>query len=197
VRLDADSRLRLAGEGTLVLERGAVYVDSGGGSEGSAPFVVETPLGAVREVGTQYEVRLADASVRIRVREGTVTLDAGARVLEVPTSSELMLHADGTATTREVPIHGAEWEWVARVTRLPDLEGKSARVFLDHVARERGWRLRFSDAETERAAARARVFGSIGRLGLDDALDAVLPTIGMTWTVEDGTLTVASEGDGV
>ena len=196
IRLDAASRLRVLDAGTLVLERGAVYVDSGGDSAEARSLTIRTPLGSVREIGTQYEVRLLEATVRIRVREGMVTLDDGSRVHEVDVARELVLDADGSMTTQEIPIHGPEWDWVGRIATLPNLDGASARTFLDHVARERGWRIKFADERTERAAARIRIGGSIDRLSLDHALDTVLPTCGMTYRIEDGTLIVSQAGGG-
>ena len=191
IRLDSGSRLRVVDAGTVALERGAVYVDSGGARGGIDTLAIETPLGSVRELGTQYEVRVLEESLRIRVREGTVSLDAGSRVHEVPVAQELLLGADGSATTRPIPIHGPEWDWVARITMLPDLDGQTARTFLDYVTRERGWHLLFADERAERAATRTRIGGSIDGLSLDHALDAVLPTCGMTYRIEEGTLIVS------
>jgi ferric-dicitrate binding protein FerR (iron transport regulator) len=159
-------------------------------------LAIETPLGTVREIGTQYEVRLLGESVRIRVREGKVTLDDGSRVHEVPAAQELAVDEAGSMTTREIPVHGPEWDWAARIATLPNLDGASARTFLDHVAREQGWRLRFADDRTQHEAARIRIGGSIERLSLDHALDSVLPTCGMTYRIEDGTLIVSLEGSG-
>src|SRR2546427_815740 len=70
VRLDAGSDLRLVSAHVLELRRGAVYVDTGArspngsaatasGAEGPAsPIEIRTSLGRVRDVGTQFEVRL-------------------------------------------------------------------------------------------------------------------------------------------
>ena len=55
VRLDAASRIRFRSAGDIVLERGTVYVDNQAGSDHVS---VHTPLGVVRDIGTQYEVRL-------------------------------------------------------------------------------------------------------------------------------------------
>ena len=196
MRLDSGSRLRVVDADTVALDRGAVYVDSGGGLGRIKALAIETPFGSVRELGTQYEVRVLEESLRIRVREGTVSLHGGSRVHEVPVAQELLLGADGSATMRPIPIHGPEWDWVARITTLPDLDGETARTFLDHVTRERGWRLLFADERAERAAVRVRIGGSIAGLSLDHALDAVLPTCGMAYRVEEGTLIVSLAGDG-
>ena len=37
-------------------------------------FVIRTPLGDIRDLGTAFEVRLRDETLRVRVREGRVDL---------------------------------------------------------------------------------------------------------------------------
>jgi hypothetical protein len=73
-----------------------------------------------------------------------------------------------------------------------DLEGRSAREFLDWVARERGWGLSFSDETVARSAEEIVLGGTVERLTLDEALDAVLPTCRMTYRVEAGVLWIAA-----
>jgi len=57
-----------------------------------------------------------------------------------------------------------------------DLEGRSAKGFLEWVARERGWVLAFTDEDVARAAEDTMLSGVLGRLTLDEALDAVQET---------------------
>ena len=73
-----------------------------------------------------------------------------------------------------------------------DLEGRTARSFLDWVARERGLTLAFEEESVARAAAEIVVGGTVQRLTLEESLDAVLPTCGMTHRIEDGVLLVAA-----
>ena len=193
VRLDAGSRLLVVDATTFVLQRGAVYVDSGGhGIPGGVS--IRTPFGTVREIGTQYEVRLVDDGLRLRVREGSVSLDGGGGTHEVAAASELTVDPQGAVSILPVAIHGPDWDWVAKSAKLPNMRGRSARAFLEYVARERGWVLRFASAETERAAGTTRLSGSLERLSLDDALDAVLPTCGMTYSIDGGRLVVSLAG---
>ena len=71
-----------------------------------------------------------------------------------------------------------------------DLQGRTAREFLDWVARERGWTLVFADAEVARSAEEIVLGGTVEALTLDQALDAVLPTCRMVYEVMDGVLRV-------
>ena len=188
IRLDHETSIRIVSEGLLELEQGAVYVDSGTDTVGS--IEIRTPLGVVRDVGTQFEVRLTPESVRVRVREGIVTLQAEDRVHRVEAGGEIRLDIGGVVERASIASHGVDWEWVASVTPMPDLEGLNARAFLDWIARERGWQLQFADVAVAASAGDTTVRGSLQGLGLDDALDVVLPACGLDYRVVDGRLII-------
>jgi ferric-dicitrate binding protein FerR (iron transport regulator) len=192
VRLDASTQIRLLDNGSLAVDRGAVYVDSGEEATTTKALDVHTPLGVIEEIGTQFEVRLANDSVRVRLREGTVVVHQDDRNHELQVGTELELNPDGSVTRRALPTHGAEWEWVVGITPMLDLEGRTAMAFLEWVARERGWTLAFADDSVARFAGETVLGGALERLTLDEALDAVLPTCQMTYHVQSGVLVVAA-----
>jgi ferric-dicitrate binding protein FerR (iron transport regulator) len=173
VRLDGSSKIRILGRAALALDRGAIYVDSG--ARASEPLRLETPLGEVRETGTQYEVRLAADSLRIRVREGSVTLEAEDGHHTVGALTELEIDRRGSVTTRAIPR---------------SVEGLTARAFLDRIARGGGWTLEFESEEAARIAAETRIQGDVSGMTPEEALEAVLPTCGLTHRIEDGRLIV-------
>jgi len=190
VRLDSASHLRVVSGSVLDLESGAVYVDSGAGVP-AGTLLIRTPLGEVRDVGTQFEVRLGtDASLRLRVREGAATLDGAMGHLSVAAGEELKVAHDGAVSRRASPRHGPGWDWIAGVTPLMQVEGRPLREFLQWVARERGWTLSFADEMTEARASAILLNGSIDGLTLDQALTAVLETSTLTHRVEDGVLKI-------
>ncbi len=191
LRLDGSTRIRLLDATSVALDQGALYVDSGNAAAGVGPLSVHTALGVIREIGTQYEVRVDDGALRVRLREGGVVVRRGGETHELQAGNELRLAADGTASRRPAPIHGPEWEWIAGITPMLDLEGQSARSFLDWVARERGWSLAFDDEDVARSAEAIVLRGTARRLTLDEVLDAVLPTCRMTYRVESGVLRIA------
>ena len=191
VRLDAGSRVRIPGGSALALERGAVYVDSGSPAGAAEPLRLRTPLGEVTETGTQYEVRVGEDAVRIRVREGEVVLAAEGKKHRVESGTELEADGRGGLRRRQIPRSGAEWGWVVDgIALLPEIDGRTARALLDQVAREGGWTLRFTDEETARLAGETTLRGSVAGMTLEQALDAVLPTCGLVHRIEDGDLVV-------
>jgi ferric-dicitrate binding protein FerR (iron transport regulator) len=198
LRLDLDTHVEVVSESALVLLSGAVYVDSGRPDSGRAadrrqgaatrPLEVRTPAGPVTEQGTQFEVRLIDAAVRVRVREGQVSLGRPTGDLEVTSGRELRIDDGGSTTHRDVPVHGEEWGWIAQITPMMEIEGRSLREFLSWISRERGLGLRFDGRDLETSASTIRLKGSIDGMTLDQALESVLPTCGMRHRIEGGLL---------
>jgi len=196
VRLDTATKIRLLEGGSFALDQGAIYIDSGSDAAVPGSFEVQTPLGPIQEIGTQFEVRLQDGAVRLRLREGAVVMRHHLMADTVQAGAELLVNPDGSATRRAIPTHGPEWAWIAGITPMPDLEGLTARAFLDWIARERGLRLAFADEAVARAAGETVLGGTVKGLTPGEALDAVLPTCRMTHQVEEGVLLVAAATEG-
>jgi ferric-dicitrate binding protein FerR (iron transport regulator) len=189
VRVDDASRVRVLSGSTLDLGGGAVYVDSGARAVPKS-LVVRTRVGEIRDVGTQFEARLLRESLRVRVREGSVSLVGKRGRQEVTAGEELELAEDGSMTRRDVPGYGPDWDWIAQVTPMIAIDGRPLSGFLDWVASERGWTLKYADPETRDQAATIILEGSIDELTLDQALDAVMDTCRLTHRVEHGVLII-------
>lgn len=189
IRLDSGSYVRLRAPSDLALDRGAVYADSGV-PRNPRSIVVRTSAGEIRDVGTQFEVRVLRSSVRIRVREGSVSLVGADERHEVSAGGGLEIGNDGTVSRHELTGDGSEWTWVTEVAPMIDVRGRPLREALAWIAREKGWRLSFADADTEKLASDIILEGSIEGLTLDQALDAILATSRLTHRVEQGELRI-------
>jgi FecR-like protein len=191
VRIDRWSQTRLSSSGTIELRAGALYVDSG---QGAPHLTIATPFGIVRDIGTQFEVRMATSSLRIRVRSGIVQVQRGTAVSSAGAGTELTLTADGAAS-RSVEPFGPEWAWTAALGPAFAIEGKSLSAFLEHLSREHGWRLVYGDAKLGRQASGIILHGSIGDVSATDALASVLATTGLGYRLEAGELFVTRSND--
>lgn len=191
LRLDAGTRVRTLSERMLVLERGAVYVDSGSAARAAAEAIeIRTPLGAVRDIGTQFEVRMLDTSLLVRVREGTVSVAGRGGTLAMEAGEELTLDPAGVAVRGTVDSFGAEWAWSEASARFGDLQGRSLREFLDWYTRERGLRLELAGEGLDAAVGAVMLSGSIEGMTLEQAIDSVLATTSMSREEREGTLRV-------
>jgi ferric-dicitrate binding protein FerR (iron transport regulator) len=176
LRLDAGTRIRIASALELDLQRGAVYVASDHPSANGV--TVKTPLGAVHDIGTQFEVRLSGDQIRVRVREGRIDLRQGAASHSAKAGIELDADAHGAVTQHAIPRNGAEWDWVVRAAPPIRLDGRTLAEVVSSVTREEGVTPVWSDA-TSRAAASNRLHGAVP-LSPDEALDSALVASGLT-----------------
>lgn len=193
IRLDHGTRIILAAADNLVLERGAVYLDSGL-QAGAGSVRIDTPFGVARDIGTQFEARLTESSLRIRVREGRVQLspseDLPVGEFEIEVGREFSVDNGGLTSQRAVSVHGPEWSWTRDLAPSFVLEGQSLGGFLAWISRENGWQLSYSDPVIERSATTNVLHGSIEGLYSEEALGAVLLVTGIQYDLQNGVLTI-------
>jgi ferric-dicitrate binding protein FerR (iron transport regulator) len=190
VRLDAGSRARPLSSGSVELSAGAVYVDTG---RESGRFEVRTPLATARDLGTQFEVRVLDRSVRLRVRTGVVELADRARSVTGREGTEITWSEAG-AVSRPFAPHGPAWDWATQLSPPLTLDGVTLADFLGQLAREQGWTLTYVDDALAREAGAIVLHGSVAGLSADDALDVAMRTSGLGHRLEEGELIVLPEG---
>jgi ferric-dicitrate binding protein FerR (iron transport regulator) len=186
LRIDARTRVRVVSASAIELTSGAVYVDTG---TENGRFEVRTPLATARDIGTQFEVRLLDGQLRLRVRSGVVELRDGARSFSGRPGTEVLWSASG-AVSRPAAIHGADWEWIARLAPRIEMEGQSLAVFLERTAREQGWTIEYRDPAVERDALRTVLHGSVDGLAPADAVAVAVAASGLAHDLDRGTLAV-------
>ena len=190
VRLDVESRMRALSPNIIELSSGAVYVDTG---LEHASLEIRTSLGTARNLGTQFEVRLVDESLRLRVRTGAVELIHRARSISARRGTEITLSASG-AVTRPIAAHSPEWAWTSRVAPPLEIDGVPLATFLDHVAREQGWTVEYRDAAIARKAETIVLHGSVSDLAPDEAVQVAIATSGLRHRLRDGSLVVFGTG---
>ncbi len=190
VRIDAGSTVRLESLEELALESGGVYIDSAAGP----PLSVRTPLGIARDIGTRFEVRVFDESLRMRVREGTVELEVEAGRYRAESGEDLAVSSTGDVERQGVSGFSPVWGWALDIAPPYRLEGRTLSEWLEWLSAETGWSVRYAH-ETLRQEARSTILhGSIVGFRPDETPGAVLPTCGLTYTLEQGVLTLAREG---
>jgi len=194
LRVDHDTRLTLTADARMRLDAGAVYVDTDtAGSTGDGVTIV-TPYATATDLGTQFEVRLADEAALIRVREGKVAI--------APTTTEARGHhvapagraarvaADGEIEASDISAHDASWAWAQSVAPAFDTAGgRKLGEFLRWSARELGLELHYS-GDTGAAAAAVDLSGSLEDMTPGEALQAVMATTHLAYRVQDGRLEV-------
>ena len=184
VRLDRQSELELASSRAMRLIAGTVYVDCGP-SRFVGGLRVETHMGTVTDVGTVFEIRSGPDSLRIRVREGRIQLDASGRSahFESAAGDELALGPRGAVLRRDFPATDSAWAWAEALATAPDVEGRPLVQFLAWVARETGRRLQFQGPDVEAHAREVVLHGKTRDLAPLQALDLMLSTTDLEYVL--------------
>jgi ferric-dicitrate binding protein FerR (iron transport regulator) len=198
LRLMAGTRIDVVSDTRIRLKKGAAYVDippvTGPAAGEGNQFIVQTPVGEVAHLGTQFEVALLDDHdrVRVRVREGQVALrgPAGQTAL-AGAGTELIARADGGVTRQSIATSGRDWAWVETLAPEFEIENRLLGDYLQWVSRETGRSLTL-DAGAQKQAATTRLHGSVRGLTVLDSLDAVLETSALHLDTPDGMIRVSS-----
>jgi hypothetical protein len=204
LRLDASTTARVDSATDVALDRGAMYVDSAGAhptGPGASPISIHTPAGLVRDIGTQFQVRIEARAngpgIRIRVRDGQVRLTSTNGVdTQATAGGELFAKPDGSIDRRLITVTGREWAWAERAAPVFSVEGKTLGAFLDWVSHEGAWTVTFADSRSSKAARATVLHGRPELLkGLTpaEALDVVLPTCGLRHRIDGHRVVIERE----
>ena len=195
LRVDRDSRLRLLSGASMELEAGAVYLDSGAEVDGPG-VLVETSAGSVTEIGTQYEVRLEEDELLVRVREGAVRVDSDGNAYDAHAGEGLRVSAGELLERLAIPRNASVWGWAVELAPALDIEGRSLAELFSWAAREGGWHLEYTTDGLEAESRAVTLSGSIAGLTIEEALELTTEGSGIHGEVRGDTLViVADAGD--
>jgi ferric-dicitrate binding protein FerR (iron transport regulator) len=194
LRVDSNTDVILDAEGSMSLTHGAVYLDSSRRTGPPESVEIVTPGTVVRDIGTRYEVRLSEQELRVRVRDGRVEVASRFGTREAGSGSQLNVTSSGIFSGR-TPTFGADWDWIARATRPPQVAGRPLPEFLAWAEREGGRAIRFADPALQRANAATIVYGAIESLTVEEALDVVLPSCGLARRTDGDVITIVAADD--
>ena len=188
LRLAAATEVLMDGPRRILLRSGTLYLDKTG-SVGTG-YQIETPAGTARDVGTQFELHVAGGALRLRVREGRVEIDRAGQHLSGSAGEQLEIDPLGGVTRSTIAATDMAWQWTETVAPAPDIDGQPAAVLLAWVARETGRRLHYESAAVATRAANVILHGNIRHLAPLAALDVMLATTDLEYTLIGDTMEV-------
>ena len=191
VRLDSGTQLAMNEHGSARLVGGAVYVDAGSARDQGQPFVVDTPVGSVTHLGTQYVARLDGRTLDVAVREGRVELRDGGQAF-VADAGERLTVSGSSVTRGTVSPTAPQWDWISGVTPPYSIEGRTVAEFLAWAGRETGRSIVFATPADAALAGRVTLSGTVEGLPPRQAVDAVLATTSLAASYGDGRIEVAA-----
>jgi ferric-dicitrate binding protein FerR (iron transport regulator) len=191
VRVKEGTRLVVEAPASVRLEHGTIYVDTKSGASAPRRMDVRTPQGTVHNVGTRFEVGVGSGAVLIRVRNGEVRVDRAGPEVRVIAGGAVTLLPDRRVEWGTASPFGKDWSWAEALAPPFVIEGATLESFLNWVSGELGLAWRYADRAAERYGRTVVLHGSIEGLTPQEALEAVVPTCGMSQRTSRGELIVA------
>jgi hypothetical protein len=188
LRLAAATEVQMDGPRRILLRSGTLYLDNAGSV--GAGYQIETPVGTARDIGTQFELRVADGVLRLRVREGRVEIDRAGQLLAGSAGEQLEIDVLGGVTRSPIAATDMAWQWAETIAPAPDIDGQPASVLLAWVARETGRRLHYESTVVEARAAAVILHGNIRHLAPLAALDVMLATTDLEYALVGDTMEI-------
>jgi ferric-dicitrate binding protein FerR (iron transport regulator) len=189
LRLASDTEVMLDAPGRLYLQTGTLYVDSGP-RPARARIEVVTPAGTARDLGTQFELHVAGAALRLRVREGQVALERGGRTLTGQAGEQVTIGDLDGVDRAPIAADDPAWQWAESIAPMPDMDGKPASALIAWVARETGRRLSYESTLVEQRATAVILHGDIRHLSPMEALEAMLATTDLAVELRGDTMEI-------
>ena len=195
LRVARASAFAVLAANAVKLERGELYVDIPPGSRGSDRFVVVTPAGEFRHVGTQFAVAIVNGMTRLRVREGSVLWHALEGDSTVNAGTEVVIDRNRTVTRRPIATTGREWAWAESMAPDFEIENRPLQEFLVWFSRETGRKLELADDTARQQAATILMHGNVHGLTAMEALTAVMASTTLRFELPEGAIRVSSARD--
>ena len=189
LRVNVDTELAFVDAGTIDLVAGTVYVDSGE-QPGGADLAIRTPIGSVTHLGTQYEVRFLDSSLRLRVREGSVRYSGAGSSAVGAAGEQLEIDAGGERARSAIAADDAAWNWAVALATLPEEPEYRIGETLRWIARESGLTPEYADPLAVERLDSETIVG-LGGLTPAEILDVLTRTTDLELSVGNGLLRIA------
>lgn len=179
MRIAAGTLVELKSPARVALDSGALYVDAK--HDAAAPaadqaLVIETMYGAVRHLGTQYQVRTMRSGIEVSVREGRVEIARQSDTYVGAAGERMTVGTGGVSERDRISTQDPRWQWATSIAPVFDIERQPLSRFLDWVARETGKPVAYATTELQASAGQLILRGSISNLPPEQALAAVLAT---------------------
>jgi len=189
-RIDENTHLRVDAADRFTLLKGRIYADTGQFVYRDGGLKIDTPFGAVTDVGTQFSVTSSDGVLDVAVREGRVDVQHETGLSVARIGERLTLVLGEGVSVEPLSTYDASWDWVVDLTPEFDTSNKSLLEFLKWAARETGRELEFDSDATRMFAMRTDVHGSFDGMTPDAALAAILATTTVRYRIEAGKIAI-------
>lgn len=189
VRAAPGSKLTFDDASHLNLEKGQLFVDSNA-AKGNDSLIIETTLGNIRHLGTQYLVEYDRDRLAVAVREGVIALQKPSQAKPIATAAvgeQLSVAAIAPDTIERARVSATDerWKWIEVVPSPIDIDGLRLDSFIQWYQRETGRRVTLQNADPD-----TRLNGSVIGLTPDEALAAIAVAVELQVAYENDTVLI-------
>jgi hypothetical protein len=184
LRIDEQTILVVDAQDEFRLIQGRVYADTGDLMYRDRRLVIETMMGSVTDIGTQFSVGIADDLIDVAVREGRVDLSQDSAQFVAVAGERLQIHRDEGVSIDTLAAHDPYWNWTTQLAPAFDIDNQSLLDFLRWAARETGRELVFESNELRMSAMRTDLHGSVDDFNPLEAVASVLATTRFRYRIE-------------
>jgi len=189
LRVNNNSEITLTSRDSVDVRVGTVYFDSGSSTLAGNALTIDTPFGSVEHLGTQYEVRVNEDDLRIRVREGAITFRDGQREFVGEIGQQLLLTGQSEPIQTPISTTGPQWQWVEELATAPTADRQQLMELLVWVARESGRELSF-ESNVVVSAAETTLLTGVAGLTPAETLQVITSTTNIRYRIQDERLFV-------
>jgi ferric-dicitrate binding protein FerR (iron transport regulator) len=192
LRLNSHSRIRIEAGGVHLLA-GEVYVSNETGRGSARAFAVHTAYATVRDIGTQFTVRLGTGELVTTVRRGSIVIntEGGEHTAEAG-GKPRRVSVDQQQTISAADVDAEPWTWIYPLAPAFELDGSSAYDFLRWSVAESGRQLQFARPAAETYSRITTLHGDISKLDPEQAVAPVLATTHLRARVVEGNTLLVS-----
>lgn len=193
LRVDQDTRIEFVDESTVRLQAGRIYVDTNPATitgVDSGTVRVVTSQGQVTHLGTQFMTAFNGTELSVSVREGRVAIDGTYHDATVTPGRRIVLRGSQRPEITNIAAYGDAWRWTEDMAPSADFDGRSIYEFLQWVARETGYAIRFETPDAERVAHDFKLRGTV-QTSPTKALHLWMMTVDLAYRMEDGVIFIS------
>jgi hypothetical protein len=174
LRLNADTIVEVTAGNAISLIAGMVYFDAPPDMS-QADFFVQTALGTVAHVGTQYAASIDGDELIVSVREGAALVRDGDRELTAAVGERLRIEDTGNVERSNFAIDHPDWAWVEGLARADFGGPGSVMSLLQWAARQSGRQLQV-DSDEVRIRAESVLLNQVDGLTPPEIISVVQST---------------------
>ena len=183
-KLDENSLIKVANMEELELLKGQIYVESNEHNNNNK-LLINTKLGSINHIGTQYNVKLEAESINISVRKGAVLIHNDDLDKEINKGFEISINENGEHQKSSIDAFDSKWQWTQVITQEYDIQDKTISQYLKWISNETGYPIVWDSNKSKNLSSTIKLSGSIKGLTPIESLQVILPTTTFNYNISE------------